>query len=101
MKKLLITTTAIAALFALSGCGEVIDTGNRGIKKSFGELVGEPLPEGLYFYNPMTTASIVAPGFTVNATGAVTATLPTSAGGSGLFVCVDTSGVFYKKSTCP
>lgn len=55
MKKLLITTTAIAALFALSGCGEVIDTGNRGIKKSFGELVGEPLPEGLYFYNPFTT----------------------------------------------
>ncbi len=27
--------------------------------------------------------------------------LPTSAGGGGLYVCVDTSGVFYKKSTCP
>lgn len=27
--------------------------------------------------------------------------LPTSAGGGGLYVCVDTSGNFYKKSSCP
>jgi phosphoribosylformylglycinamidine (FGAM) synthase-like amidotransferase family enzyme len=34
--------------------------------------------------------------------GAITvAGLPTSAGAGGLNVCVDTSGVFYKKATCP
>jgi hypothetical protein len=31
----------------------------------------------------------------------ITAVLPTSAGGGGLFVCIDTSGVQYKKATCP
>jgi hypothetical protein len=36
------------------------------------------------------------------ATGkAVVEGLPTSAGGGGLFVCVDTSGNFYKKAVCP
>ena len=53
MNKLL-TTTAI--LLSLSGCGfEIIDTGNRGIETRFGEVVGEPLPEGMQFYNPMTS----------------------------------------------
>lgn len=33
--------------------------------------------------------------------GIATPNLPTSAGGGGLFVCVDTSGVQYKKATCP
>ncbi|MBR4931579.1 MAG: prohibitin family protein [Alphaproteobacteria bacterium] len=33
----------------------VIDTGYRGIKTRFGEVVGEPLSEGIYFYNPITT----------------------------------------------
>jgi hypothetical protein len=27
--------------------------------------------------------------------------LPASAGGGGIFVCVDSTGVFYKKATCP
>jgi hypothetical protein len=31
----------------------------------------------------------------------VTPRLPTSAGGGGIFVCVDTSGNLYKKATCP
>lgn len=35
------------------------------------------------------------------AAGITASGLPTSAGGGGLFVCVDTSGVLYKKSTCP
>ena len=35
----------------LSGCGTV-DTGSRGIWVKFGEVVGEPISEGLYFYNP-------------------------------------------------
>lgn len=33
----------------------VIDTGYRGIKTRFGEVIGDPLPEGIYFYNPITT----------------------------------------------
>lgn len=40
----------------LSACGfEIVDTGYRGVKTTFGEVVGEPLPEGLHFYNPMTS----------------------------------------------
>lgn len=40
----------------LPGCGcEQVDTGYRGIKTEFGKLVGEPLPEGLHFYNPFTS----------------------------------------------
>lgn len=43
-------------MLALSGCGcETVDTGNRGIKTTFGEIQGQPLPEGLYFYNPFTS----------------------------------------------
>ncbi len=39
----------------LTGCGcETIDTGHRGVKTNFGKLVGDPLDEGLYFYNPFT-----------------------------------------------
>ncbi len=33
--------------------------------------------------------------------GATLTALATSAGGGGIFVCVDTAGVLYKKSTCP
>jgi regulator of protease activity HflC (stomatin/prohibitin superfamily) len=41
------------------GCGfEIVDTGHRGIQVRFGEVQGEPLPEGLYFYNPITTSII-------------------------------------------
>jgi hypothetical protein len=40
-------------------------------------------------------------GFAVSYAGAIVATLPTSAGSGGLYVCVDTSGTFYKKSACP
>jgi regulator of protease activity HflC (stomatin/prohibitin superfamily) len=46
------------ALFIVSvaGCGiKVVDTGQRGIKTRFGEVVSESLPEGLYFYNPITS----------------------------------------------
>jgi regulator of protease activity HflC (stomatin/prohibitin superfamily) len=48
---------AILAGLILSGCGfEIVDTGHRGVKIVLGEVVGEPLPEGLYFYNPFTTS---------------------------------------------
>lgn len=48
-----------------------------------------------------TSGGITSPGFSVSSVGAVDATLPTSAGSGGLYVCVDTSGTFYKKSACP
>lgn len=49
------TILAFSALASLSACGEIIDTGNRGIETRFGEVVGNPLPEGFYFYNPLTS----------------------------------------------
>lgn len=43
-------------LFTLASCGfEVVDTGRRGIEVRMGKVTGESLPEGLHFYNPMTT----------------------------------------------
>lgn len=46
----------LLALALLPSCGfEVVDTGNRGIETRFGEVVGEPLHEGLHFYNPFTS----------------------------------------------
>lgn len=41
----------IATILSLSACGSV-DTGHRGIWVKFGEVIGEPVTEGLYFYNP-------------------------------------------------
>jgi prohibitin 2 len=43
-------------LFALSlmSCG-VVNTGYRGVQTRFGEVISKSLPEGLYFYNPITT----------------------------------------------
>jgi regulator of protease activity HflC (stomatin/prohibitin superfamily) len=41
---------------SIAGCGfETIDTGHRGVETNFGKIVGEPLPEGLHFYNPLTS----------------------------------------------
>jgi regulator of protease activity HflC (stomatin/prohibitin superfamily) len=52
---------AILAIVLLSfaGCGiKVVDTGQRGIKTTFGEVVSKSLPEGLYFYNPITSTIV-------------------------------------------
>src|SRR5687767_14633950 len=52
---------ALVAIVVLSfaGCGiKVVDTGQRGIKTRFGEVVSESLPEGLYFYNPITSTIV-------------------------------------------
>lgn len=47
----------VLAMFGLTACGmEVVDTGNRGIETRFGAVQGEPLPEGLHFYNPFTSS---------------------------------------------
>ena len=41
---------------SLCSCGEQIDTGNRGLKTMWGEIISEkPLEEGLYFYMPFLT----------------------------------------------
>ncbi len=52
---LVIAVIAIVVL-SVAGCGiKVVDTGQRGIKTRFGEVVSESLPEGLYFFNPFTS----------------------------------------------
>ena len=41
---------------SVAGCGiKVVDTGQRGIKTRFGEVVSQSLPEGIYFFNPITS----------------------------------------------
>jgi prohibitin 2 len=52
---------AILALVVLSfaGCGiKIVDTGQRGIETRFGKVVGESKPEGIYFYNPITSTMV-------------------------------------------
>ena len=52
---------AIIAILVVSiaGCGiKVVDTGHRGIKTRFGEVVSESLPEGFYWFNPLTSAVV-------------------------------------------
>lgn len=54
MTKLILSLIASSVLVS---CGfEVVDTGNRGIQIRYGEVIGEPLPEGFYWYNPFTTS---------------------------------------------
>jgi len=46
----------LAVLLNLTACGfEIVDPGHRGIETNLGKVVGEPLPEGLHFYNPITS----------------------------------------------
>jgi regulator of protease activity HflC (stomatin/prohibitin superfamily) len=46
----------LIAVLSVAGCGiKVVDTGQRGIKTRFGEVVSESLPEGIYFFNPITS----------------------------------------------
>ncbi len=51
-----VVSAIIGLLFIVFGCNsfQVVDTGYRGVKLRFGEIQGEPLPEGLYFSNPIT-----------------------------------------------
>ena len=49
---------AIIAIVVVSvaGCGiKVVNTGHRGIETKFGKVISESLPEGLYFFNPITS----------------------------------------------
>lgn len=46
----------LVVLLVNSSCGfEIVDTGYRGIKTRFGQVQGDALPEGLHFYNPVTS----------------------------------------------
>jgi prohibitin 2 len=46
----------LIVVLSVAGCGiKVVDTGQRGIKTRFGEVVSESLPEGIYFFNPITS----------------------------------------------
>lgn len=57
MKHVLRSMAVACLAFVMSGCGvHTVDTGHRGIKVSFGQVEGDPLPEGLYFVNPFTTS---------------------------------------------
>lgn len=52
----LIVLAVILVAVGISFSGiKIIDTGYRGVKTRFGEVIGSPLPEGIYFYNPITT----------------------------------------------
>lgn len=52
MEKLLLVVLTLS----LYSCGfEVVDAGYRGIETNLGKVVGQPLPEGLHFYNPFTS----------------------------------------------
>lgn len=53
--KLQLVAVAVTMLF-LSSCGfKIVDTGSRGVKVRFGKIIGEPLEEGFYIFNPVTT----------------------------------------------
>src|SRR3954454_7664182 len=44
---------------SVAGCGiKVVDTGHRGIETRFGKVVSDSLPEGIYFYNPITSTMV-------------------------------------------
>lgn len=43
----------LAVALALTGCAEQVDSGNVGIRKSFGEVEQVSLPPGLYWYSPI------------------------------------------------
>jgi len=46
---------ALLAIIMVSCSMKTVDTGHRGVKVRFGKVIGEGLPEGLYFINPLTT----------------------------------------------
>ena len=56
MKARFLLFSFIVLSLSLTSCGfEIVDTGHRGVKVRFGKVVSESLPEGLYFYNPITS----------------------------------------------
>lgn len=58
MKKLYTTVALVALMLPLQGClgVKIVGTGSRGIITHFGRVTGDPLTEGMHFYNPFTTS---------------------------------------------
>jgi regulator of protease activity HflC (stomatin/prohibitin superfamily) len=55
----LVVITIVIVVLSIAGCGvKVVDTGQRGIKITWGEVVSESLPEGFYVFNPVSTKII-------------------------------------------
>jgi len=51
--KLVIGGASVVAMLIFVSCSiTTVDKGHRGIKVRFGKVLGEGLPEGLYFVNP-------------------------------------------------
>src|SRR3954469_22027838 len=51
-----LVAAVLLIIVSVAGCGiKVVNTGHRGIETHFGKVVSESLPEGLYFYNPVTS----------------------------------------------
>lgn len=50
------TIVVLIVVVSVAGCGiQVVHTGHRGIKTTFGKVVSESLPEDIYFFNPITS----------------------------------------------
>lgn len=55
IKKMKKSLSILFLALSVYGCGcEQVDTGFRGIKTQFGKIQGEPLSEGLHWYNPLS-----------------------------------------------
>ncbi len=54
--RIVIGAIVVIGMVMLVSCSmTTVDTGHRGVKVRFGEVIGEGLSEGLYFVNPLTT----------------------------------------------
>jgi regulator of protease activity HflC (stomatin/prohibitin superfamily) len=54
--RVVIGAIVVIGMVMLVSCSmTTVDTGHRGVKVRFGEVIGEGLSEGLYFVNPLTT----------------------------------------------
>lgn len=60
-KKAWLGVAVFAAIVILSKSFTMVDTGYRGIKTRFGKVVEKSLPEGFYFFNPITSKIVEYP----------------------------------------
>lgn len=90
--------------------GQVTDVTNNAVKGTVTIMLANAQPAALTTSTTFNSSGGVYIGSTnvdpgannlaVQGTARING-LPTSAGAGGLFVCVDSSGVLYKKATCP
>jgi regulator of protease activity HflC (stomatin/prohibitin superfamily) len=56
LAKIVVGVVAVALALVFTSCSmKTVGTGHRGVKVRFGQVIGDGLPEGLYFVNPLTT----------------------------------------------